>query len=131
MTRRELRENTFIMLFCKEFHKTEDMEEQYKFFTETKDKLSDEDGKYIHDRVFDIIPKIPEIDEKLNDIAEGWKTTRMSRVDLTILRLAFYEIKCDDTVPDVVAINEAVELAKLYGGSGSPAFINGILAKFV
>ena len=56
-------------------------------------------------------------------------TKRMGKVELTILRLALYEIKHDDDVPEKVAINEAVELAKKFGGDDSPAFINGILAK--
>ena len=55
----------------------------------------------------------------------------MGKVELTILRLALYEIKYDDDVPEKVAINEAVELAKKFGGDDSPAFINGILAKLV
>ena len=74
---------------------------------------------------------IPELDECLNKVAEGWKTRRMGKVELTILRLALYEMKHDDTVPEKVAINEAVELAKKFGGSDSPAFVNGILAKLV
>ena len=55
----------------------------------------------------------------------------MARVDLTIIRLALYEILFDDQVPEKVAINEAVELAKKYGGDESPAFINGVLARLV
>lgn len=66
----------------------------------------------------------------INEIAEGWKTERMGKVDLTILRLAVYEIRFDEDVPTSVAINEAVELAKKYGQDGSPSFVNGILAKF-
>ena len=71
--------------------------------------------------------KIPEIDEMLNASAKGWKTSRMGRVDLTILRLAVYEMKFDEDIPEKVAINEAVELSKKFGES--PAFINGVLAK--
>ena len=74
---------------------------------------------------------IPEIDEKINEIAEGWKTRRMGRVELTILRLALFEMKEDQEIPEKVAINEAVELAKKFGGDGAPAFVNGILAKLV
>ena len=55
----------------------------------------------------------------------------MGKVELTLLRLAVYEMKYDDDIPVGVAINEAVELAKTFGGDGSPAFINGILAKLV
>ena len=70
------------------------------------------------------------MDGLLNQKAEGWNTARMGKVDLTILRLAVYEIRYDDSVPTGVAINEAVELAKKFGQEASAGFVNGILAKF-
>ena len=70
-----------------------------------------------------------EIDSLLNENAKGWKTSRMNKVDLTILRLAVYEMKWDEDIPDGVAINEAVELAKRFGGENSGSFVNGILGK--
>ena len=72
-----------------------------------------------------------EIDEKINEVAKGWKTQRMGKADLSILRLAVYEMKYDEEIPVNVAINEAVELAKKFGSDDSPAFVNGILAKLV
>ena len=72
---------------------------------------------------------MPEIDRILNENAKGWKTSRMNKVDLTILRLAVYELKWDDEIPVGVAINEAVELAKRFGGDDSPAFVNGVLGR--
>lgn len=131
MTRRELRENTFKLLFHKEFHTDEEMKEQYKLFMESLENISEEDRNFVHGRVFEIIPKLKEIDEAIDRVSEGWKTHRMGKVDLTIIRLAYYEIKYDDKVPAPVAINEAVELAKKYGGNDSPAFINGVLAKII
>ena len=77
-----------------------------------------------------IMDKIPEIDEQINEVAAGWRTKRMGKVELTILRLALFEMKYDDSIPEKVAINEAVELAKKFGGDESPSFVNGILAKF-
>lgn len=74
---------------------------------------------------------VPELDKKIDEVAEGWKTRRMGKVELSILRLAVYEMKYDEEVPEKVAINEAVELAKKFGGSDAPAFVNGILAKLV
>ena len=93
--------------------------------------LEEKDREYLQNRVEQIIEAIPELDAALNQVAEGWKTRRMGKVELTILRLALYEMKKDETVPEKVAINEAVELAKKFGGSDSPAFVNGILAKLV
>ena len=67
------------------------------------------------------------IDEK----ADNWSTKRMGKVELTILRLALFELKFDEQIPTGVAIDEAVELAKKFGQEGSGAFVNGVLAKFV
>ena len=64
-----------------------------------------------------------------NETSKGWKTKRMNRVDLTALRLAVYEMQYDKDVPTGVAINEAVELAKRFGGEDSGSFVNGILGK--
>ena len=69
------------------------------------------------------------MDAEINEVSEGWKTRRMGKVDLTILRLACFEMKQDNQVPVRVAINEAVELAKIYGGDDSPSFVNAILGK--
>ena len=73
---------------------------------------------------------IPELDEEINKVAEGWKTTRMGKVDLTLIRLAVYEIRFEEDIPFKVSVNEAVLLAKKYGGDGSSVFVNGILAKY-
>ena len=129
MTRRELRENTFIMLFHKEFYDISEMREQCELYLEKIPPMSEKDEKYVFDRVFDIISKIDEIDADIDEAAEGWKISRMSKIDLTIMRLAYYEMIFDETVPLQVAINEAVEIAKLYGGDNSPSFINGVLGK--
>ena len=69
--------------------------------------------------------------EQVNILNCKPKTKRMGKAELTILRLALYEILYDEEVPEKVAINEAVELAKRFGGNESPAFINGVLAKLV
>ena len=65
----------------------------------------------------------------LDESSKGWKTSRMGKVELTILRLAVYEMKFDEDMPEKVAINEAVELARKFGGNDAPAFVNGVLAK--
>ena len=69
----------------------------------------------------------PEIDALLDETSEGWRTGRMSKVDLNLLRLAVYEIRFDEDIPTGVAISEAVELAKQFGGEESSSFVNGIL----
>lgn len=130
MSRRELREQIFKLLFRVEFNSSEDMSEQERLFFEDEDAARDKDADYILDKYHKIQQNLPEIDKQLNEKAEGWDTGRMSKVDLTILRLAVYEINYDDSVPTGVAINEAVELAKKFGQDASSGFVNGILAKF-
>ena len=83
----------------------------------------------MEDKFEKIREHLEEIDQLLNETSKGWKTSRMNKVDLNVLRLAVYELKYDEEVPTGVAINEAVELAKKFGGDESPAFVNGILAR--
>ena len=130
MTRREIRENVCKMLFRVEFHEQEEMNEQLVLFGEELDALKEADLSYIRNKCNDIFSKIEEIDSAINEVATGWKTSRMGKVDLSIIRLAVYEIKFEDDIPTKVSINEAVELAKAYGTDDSPSFVNGILAKF-
>lgn len=130
MSRRELREQLFKLLFRVEFNSLEDMSEQERLFFEDEETAKDDDAGYISDKYHKIQQKLSEIDGQLNERTEGWDTTRMSKVDLTILRLAVYEINYDDSVPTGVAINEAVILAKKFGQDASSSFVNGILAKF-
>jgi len=131
MTRRELRENVFKMLFRVEFHEEGEMSGQLGMMDDELENIKEEDAAYINNKCSDIIAKISEIDEAINASTTGWKTTRMAKVDLSIIRLAVYEIKYEEDVPAKVAINEAVELAKLYGTDNSASFVNGVLAKFV
>ncbi len=131
VTRKRMRELTMKIVYEYEFYKGAELQEQVKLFLEQEEDLTDEDRQAILDRSLQIFPKIKDFDGEINENAKGWKTSRMSRVDLSIIRLALYEMEYDDEVPVKVAINEAVELAKEYGGDESPRFVNGILAKFV
>lgn len=131
MSRRELRERIFKLLFRVEFNQREEMPEQAElFFDEEENRADAADMDYITCKFDGILEKLEEIDADLNDKVEGWNTLRMGKVDLTILRLAVYEILFDEEIPTGVAINEAVELAKKFGQDSSPSFVNGVLAKF-
>ncbi|MBQ2257977.1 MAG: transcription antitermination factor NusB [Lachnospiraceae bacterium] len=134
MSRRELREQIFKFIFRVEFNDTEEMQEQEQFFFENfaleEQDIKEADAAYISEKSRKIIEKLDEIDEMINKQAKGWTTQRMGKVDLTILRLAVYEIVFDEDVPTGVAINEAVELAKKFGQEESSGFVNGVLAKF-
>lgn len=141
MTRAQVREHIFKLLFRVEFNTIDDMPAQIARYFEDPPTGSDEeftdevidipkkDALYITDKYEKIASLIPTLDELIDSAAKGWKASRLGKVDLTILRLAVYEMKYDEDIPVGVAINEAVELAKKFGQDESPSFINGILAK--
>lgn len=129
MTRREIREHIFLMLFRKDFHEANELNEQVEMYIAQIEKPSLEDYAYLTKRFQAVMEHLDEIDTILTEVSSGWKLNRMGKVDLTILRLAVFEMRFDEDVPVKVAINEAVEMAKIFGGDESPSFINGVLAK--
>lgn len=134
MSRRELREHIFKMLFRTEFYDGSELSQQMNMFFEElegegADSIKEKDRAYIQTKFEDIVSHIEDIDKLINEVTKGWKTSRMGKVDLALIRLAVYEIKFEEDVPTGVAINEAVELAKSYGTDESASFVNGILAK--
>lgn len=131
MGRRELREQIFLLLFRVEFNALSDMPEQIQMFLEDDEtKRTPEDEAYITGKYAKIMDKLSIIDEELDKKSENWDVGRMGKVELTVLRLALFEMLYDDDVPVSVAINEAVELAKKFGQENSGAFVNAVLAKF-
>lgn len=134
MTRSEVRETTFKILFGQQFHGVDDVEEQCELFFADKENapsLSNKQKAYIIDKVKNIVDKNGELDKKINQITVGWNTKTIGKVELIILRLAIYELDYEDDIPDKVTLDEAIELAKKYGEDSSAKFINGILAKLV
>ena len=93
--------------------------------------LDKRDTPYIEDILQGYKDHHEEIDNIIRTNSKGWKFERISKVDLSILRLALYEIKYRDDIPDSVSVNEAVELGKKYGGDKSGSFINGILGAYL
>ncbi len=129
MGRREMREHIFKLLFLGEFNEIEEMPEQIQLYFDGLSDLQPTEQAYMENKYELVKSHLEEIDALLNEKSAGWKTTRMSKVDLNILRLAIYEMKYDEDVPVKVAINEAVEISKSFGGDDSASFINGILGK--
>lgn len=129
MGRSELREHIFKMIFGVEFSAEEQIDEQLELYIDQLVDVSEKDQKYMLEKAKAIVEKVEEIDQMINDNVTGWKTGRMNKVDLSILRVAVYEMKWDEDVPVKVAINEAVELAKRFSGDDGPAFVNGVLGK--
>lgn len=131
MNRSTMRENAFKLIYSLEIQKTDNKKEQIELFFESNEIENEETIKYVVD-VIDGIEKnerdiLKEIEKNLK---EEWKINRISKIDLSILKLAIYEIKYKD-IPYKVAINEAVELSKKYGEDKSRKFVNGILASIV
>ena len=129
MTRSKIREKVFSLLFRHEFITEAELDEQIGLFIESEG-IDEENAAIIKERVVAIIEKLPEIDEELSSKMQDWDISRVGKVELSILRLGLYEMKYDDMVPESVAINEAVELAKKYGQDESGSFVNAVLAKF-
>ena len=130
MSRHKLREQVFKLLFRIEFNNSVEIEEQKELFFITSDvETTEEESRYIEEKYQAVVDKLDKIDELISSNAKGWSIDRMSKVDLTILRLGVYEMIFDDTIPEDVALNEAIELAKEFGQDQSYSFINGVLAK--
>lgn len=130
MGRRELRERIFLLLFRVEFNAPEDMPEQIRMFFEDEGvSYSEKDARYITEKYENVVSRIEQLDRMLDEKSDGWDVKRMGKIELTILRLALYEMHFDEDVPVSVAINEAVELAKKFGQDTSGSFVNAILAK--
>ena len=101
--------------------------EEILSLSEIEDKPSRRDHEFAADILRGIEENCAKIDRAIGAYAHGWTVERMPLVDLCILRVAVYEMLCRGEVSDGIAINEAVELAKQFGGDRSPAFINGVL----
>lgn len=129
MTRRSLRENIFRILFKVEFNSLEEMDEQIEFSIDDIEKITDEEKTYIIDKTKAIIGKQEEIDEIIAANSNGWNIGRIGKAELAIMRLAIYEMKYDEDIPYKVAINEAIELTKLYCNEDTKSFVNGVLAQ--
>ncbi|MBQ3242101.1 MAG: transcription antitermination factor NusB [Oscillospiraceae bacterium] len=123
MTRHEQRQEAFLIVF------------EHSFSGESADEiiLNAEEGRELKIAPFayqlakNTIEKIEVLDEYVEKFSTKWKKNRLSRVSLSVLRLALYEMLYEESIPESVSINEAVELAKKFGGEEDSAFVNGLL----
>ena len=131
MNRSSMREEAFKMIYSMQIQKVENKEEQIELYIESNNINNKEAQEYIKDVAFGIEKHQENIDNQIKqNLKENWRIERISKIDLSILRLAIYEIEYKE-IPYKVAINEAVELAKKYGEDTSKNFVNGILASIV
>lgn len=125
MTRKEEREQAFAIVFESSFH-SEGLDYILENAADDRDLVL-EDGSFAKELVRITIEKCDEIDQKIASCSTHWKPGRMARSALAILRIAVCEMYYFDDIPASVSINEAVELAKIYGGDEDPGFVNGVL----
>ena len=137
MSRKSARENAFKIIYNCALMK-EPPHDMCEYFEETtKDEMwaeaamDEKDLKYMKEVVFGAAETKNELNEKIAPLLKKWDVARLPKVSLAILQLAIYEIDNMDDVPDRVAVNEAVELAKAYGEDDTYKFINGVLAEYL
>ena len=129
LTRRKEREIVFTLLFAARFQTGEDPQVLLETLLETCEEEGARESAFVRETFLGALAFAPEAERMVSEVAVGWRPERLSRMVSTILVLALYEMKKNDAVPERVAINEAVELAKTFGEDGAGKFVNGVLGK--
>lgn len=129
MTRKEARNQAFVLIFEKGIN-NESVEDILEAAKVCREFLEDEDG-YTVKAFTGVYDNLEEIDGIISDNLSGWTINRISKVSLAVLRLAIYEIKYMDDIPESVSIDEAVELCKTYSTQDDASFVNGVLGTVV
>ncbi len=140
MTRRQVREAVIRLVYMSDFRSGDALSEAFELTLENSGLPEDEedvsskvkakDRKEIEEKAFAVIGKKQEFDDLIAQKTEGWKPKRIPKVELSIIRVAIYEVLFEN-LDKGIAINEAIEIAKKYGDSNSGAFVNGILARII
>ena len=130
MSRKKARDNAFKCIYELEFIKDKSLDDILLNCYEENNN-SEEEKQYIQIILNGVKENIEKIDSIILSKLKNWSLDRIAKIDLAILRLAIYEVLYVDSIPDKVSANEAVELAKTYGDTKAPSFINGVLASIV
>lgn len=129
MLRTQIREEIFKLVFRIPFNPADEMREQIEFVMENLEGKSNENQIYIRNKVQAIIDKLQQIDSLIETNCEGWSIKRIGNAEIAIMRIAVYEMLFEDDIPEKVAINEAVELSKVYCDEEAKGFVNAVLGK--
>lgn len=129
MGRKKAREGSMKLLYQMDL-RNDFSKDIYNRFLESNNYSLDEE-KYINETYNFAVEKKEEIDRLIENNSHGWNINRLSKVDLSILRIAVYEILYREDIPIEVSINEAIENSKKYSNEGSYKFINGVLGGVV
>jgi len=130
MGRKKARDNAFKCLYQLGFDFDLDLEKVLEHSYE-ENSSTEEEKEYISKLLSGVLANIDTIDEEILKNLKDWSIDRIAKIDLAILRLAIYEVKYIENIPVKVSVNEAVELAKMYGNDTSANFVNGLLAKVI
>ena len=135
LSKRQFRVEVFKGVFQSDFYdESQKMQQLDAMYNEDMSydeiTLSEKDSKAVSSKCQDILDNISDIDKAIESVLDNWTINRIGKVELAILRVAVYEIKYDK-IDAAIAINEAVEISKIYGGEKSGSFVNGVLAKMV
>jgi len=137
-SRSDARRHSFAIIFQLPYHQPIAKENEaetlawlkafyYDYLDESNARPTGRDDEYVDRVIWGSLENLAQLDGVIENFLKGWELSRLNRVDLALLRLAIYEMLREPDVPFGVAVNEAVELAKVYGSDESPAFINGVL----
>ena len=130
MSRKKARDNAFKCVYELEFGKNENIDNILRNCYE-ENNVSQTEKEYVEKVVRGVKDKLEEIDSIILNNLQNWSIDRIAKIDLAILRVAIYEIKYMDDIPEKVSANEAVELAKTYWNNDSKSFVNGLIAKVI
>lgn len=130
MGRKKARDNAFKCIYQLEFMDDKNVEKLLEYCYD-ENQNTDNEKEYIQKVVNGVVENLSIIDDSILKNLKNWTINRIAKIDLAILRLAIYEILYLEDIPAKVSVNEAVELAKEYGGTDSKSFVNGLLAKII
>jgi len=131
MSRRTSRKHVMNILFQTEFNADEALDSIIETYRREIEKIDSRDLPFIKGELEGINANTQVLVDTINKYATGWSVDRMSKLDVAILKIAIYEMLYCEDIPDKVAANEAVELAKEYSSDKAPGFINGVLGKVI
>lgn len=131
MKRREARKHIFNLVFQNEFNNDTNVGDVIETYREEYEDFPEGEREFISREFRGILANVESIDSYIDKYAVGWSVKRLGKAELAILRIGVYEVVFDSEIPDAVAVNEAVELAKTFAADKAPAFVNAVLSKIV
>jgi len=130
-SRKTDRKHAFCLIFQRDFNAFEDAADVLDYYLENFAEEGASELGFILGEVCGVYENLETIDGHIAETSSAWDISRISKIDLAIMRLAVYEILYDDKIPDGSSINEAVELAKAFSAEDAGKFVNGVLGKIV